>query len=330
MTKQPRRGRGLYAMTGAALAGALAVLAGSLAATGTSALAQTTTTAPMTTLPATTTTVPGPNCSAALSGTALARTGWVASSDAPSSSADLPANAIDGKLTTRFSTDERQKAGLGFEVNMGSAQTFDELSMAVPNSPTDYARGYVVEVSTNGTSWATVASCTGTKTPEVVSFPAQTAQYVLVVTTASADDWWSIDEFNLYTSSPTTTTTAAPTTTTTTAPTTTTTTTPTTVPPTTTTTAAPTTTTTTAAPTTTTTAPAHHRIRRFCFLPQRHHGHHLAGLRCRPVLRCRHVFGVSRTRAHVFFFCLQPLKGRTHDAKDVAPVHTARATAKRH
>ena len=84
-------------------------------------------------------------------------------------------------------------------MDLGSAQTFDALEMNVPNSPTDYARGYDVEVSTNATSWATVATCTGTATPEVVGFSVQTARYVKVVLNAgNASDWWSIDELNLY------------------------------------------------------------------------------------------------------------------------------------
>ena len=196
----------------------------------------------------TTTTAPaGANCAAAVSGTALSRSAWVATTNSEASGADVPAHALDGNLTTRFSTDEDQAAGLYFEVNLGSAQAFDELEMEVPGSAGDYARGYDVEVSATGTAWATVAACTGTGTPEVVSFPAQTDQYVRVVlTTGVTTNWWSIDEFYLYNpaTSGTTTTTSAPTTTTT-APTTTTT--------------APTTTstapTTTTSPTTTTTVP---------------------------------------------------------------------------
>ncbi len=112
---------------------------------------------------------------------------------------------------------------------MGSPQTFNEILMESPYSPHDYARGYNVDVSSNGSTWTTVASCTGTSTPEVVSFSTQTAQYVQVVLTA-ADSyyWWSIDEFNVYTNvtPPTTTSTTAPPTSTTTVPPTTTTTTP--------------------------------------------------------------------------------------------------------
>jgi hypothetical protein len=191
----------------------------------------TTTTTPTTT---TTTTLPGTNCAAPVSGYYLSRKGWVAGSNAPFSKSDAPAHAIDGRLGTRFSTDEHQAPGLYFEVNLGSPKSFDELRMVDPNSPHDFARGYNVEVSTNGTSWTTVASCTGIGTPEVVSFPAQTAQFVEVVLTASDSYyWWSIDEFYLYGAG------APPTTTTTVAPTTTTSTTTTTVPPTTTTTGNP-------------------------------------------------------------------------------------------
>lgn len=183
-----------------------------------------TTTTTSTTVPPTTTTtaVPGSNCSAVLNGEVLDRTGWVASTNAPSKGADVPANAVDGNFSTRFSTDEAQAAGLYFEVDMGSAQSFNELRMSVPNSANDYARGFDVQVSNDGSSWATVANCTGTSTPEVVGFSNQTARYVRVVLTmaATGHEWWSIDEFDLLGTPPppTTTTTTLPPTTTTTVP----------------------------------------------------------------------------------------------------------------
>jgi hypothetical protein len=122
----------------------------------------------------------------------------VASSNAPSGSSGAPANALDGNLTTRFTTGEDQKPGLYFEVDLGTAGTFDEVVMDVPNSAHDYARGYEIEVSDNGTSWTTIATCAGSGTTEIVSFPSQKAQYVKVVLTASNSSWWwSIDEFYL-------------------------------------------------------------------------------------------------------------------------------------
>jgi hypothetical protein len=217
MTYHWRGRRRWHAGAGTALGASLAVMAYFLAPAISPASATTTTTATTstsTTTTTTTTTVPGSNCSASTSGTALDRTGWVASTNAPSTSADAAANALDGKLTTRFSTNEHQAPGLYFEVDLGSAHAFDELAMVAPHSPSDYARGYDVDVSANGTSWTTVKDCTGTGAPEIVSFPTQTARYIKVVlTTATTTAWWSIDEFYLYTSGPvptsTTTTTVA-------------------------------------------------------------------------------------------------------------------------
>ena len=175
----------------------------------------TTTTTPTTT----TTAIPGSNCSAAESGFTLDRTGWTATSNAPSSSADAPANALDGNYSSRFSTNEDQVPGLYFEVNLGSAENFNELKMSSPGSPNDYARGFDVYVSNDASSWTKVASCTASATPEIVGFSPQSAKYVKAVLNTGADMWWSIDEFNLYnpTTQPTTTTTTTTPTTTTTA-----------------------------------------------------------------------------------------------------------------
>ena len=168
--------------------------------TSTTLAPTTTTSTTSTTMPTTTTSTTVPrNCLATLSGTALSRTGWVASTNSAAAGSDLPANALDGNLSTRFSTDQQQAPGLYFEVNMGSAQTFNQLLMEVPNSPTDYARDFVVQVSNDGATWHHVATCSGTTTPEVVSFPTQTAQYVRVVLASpNTTYWWSIDEFDLY------------------------------------------------------------------------------------------------------------------------------------
>ena len=158
-----------HAAPGTAIVATLAIMGAFLAPTISPASAATTTMSATTT----TTAVPGSNCSAALSGTALNRTGWSATTNAPSTSADAPANALDGNFSTRFSTNEHQTPGLAFRVDLGSAQTFDEVAMRAGSSPTDYARGYDVTVSTNDSSWTTVAACTGTANPEIVSFRAK-------------------------------------------------------------------------------------------------------------------------------------------------------------
>ncbi len=132
--------------------------------------------------------------------TALGETGWVASTNTAAAGADVAANAIDGNIATRFSSDAVQASGMFFQVNMGSAQTFNQIVMNSGSSTGDYARGYNVEVSANGTTFTSVATGTGTASPETVTFAAQTAQYIRVVLTAGGTtSWWSIAEFTVLT-----------------------------------------------------------------------------------------------------------------------------------
>jgi F5/8 type C domain/Bacterial Ig-like domain (group 3) len=164
-------------------------------AAGTTTTSSTTTTT--TTSTTSTTKATDYNCSASVDETALSRSGWAASANSPSGS-NPPSYALDGNLSTRFSTNEDQVAGLYFEVDLGASQSFGELQMEVPSSASDYARSYTVEDSENGVSWSAVASCAGASDAEVVSFPVQTARFVRVVLIGGADWWWSIDEFHLY------------------------------------------------------------------------------------------------------------------------------------
>jgi beta-glucosidase len=130
----------------------------------------------------------------------LNESGFTASTNAPSSATDAPQNAITNAVNatslTRFSSDEDQADDLTYEINMGSAKTFNEIEMASPGSPTDYAAGYEVQVSNNGSTWTTVATCGGIGTPDIAGFPSQTAQYVQVVLTAADPSyWWSFNQF---------------------------------------------------------------------------------------------------------------------------------------
>jgi len=85
---------------------------------------------------------------------------FVASTNTDASGGDAAQNAItnavNGTDSSRFSSDEPQAVGYSYTVDMGSPQDFNEIEMAVPGSATDYARGYDVNVSDNGTSWTTV------------------------------------------------------------------------------------------------------------------------------------------------------------------------------
>jgi hypothetical protein len=89
---------------------------------------------------------------------------------------------------------------------MGTPQTFNQIVMDSGSSIGDFAHGYQVYVSDDGMDWGSaIASGLGGSQEITVIFPTQTAQYVRVVQTGSAGNWWSIHEFNIYTLVPQTT-----------------------------------------------------------------------------------------------------------------------------
>lgn len=129
---------------------------------------------------------------------ALARTGWTATA---SKEGDKPANAIDGKLNTRWTTGTARAANQWFEVDMGGSQTFSEIVLDA-NGSTDFIGGYQVLVSNDGVNWGEpIAQGTAADSKIAISFPTQTARYFKVVATDAGTHWWSIYELNAYTTS---------------------------------------------------------------------------------------------------------------------------------
>ncbi|RKP57302.1 fibronectin type III domain-containing protein [Cohnella endophytica] len=130
-------------------------------------------------------------------GTALDRTGWTATSNP--TSGDVPANLLDGNMATRWSTGTPMAAGQYFVIDMKSAKSFNKLTMDSTGSNSDYARGYEVYVSNDGTTWGSaVASGTGTGPVVTANFATQSARYIKVVQTGTSTSWWSIREVNVY------------------------------------------------------------------------------------------------------------------------------------
>ena len=134
-----------------------------------------------------------------VAGSPLAETGWAATSNTDSSPGDAPQNAISGDTGARFSSDADQAFGMYWEVNMGSAQSFDEIELDSGGFNQDYARAYEVQVSDNGTSFTTVYNGTGTGSPETANFAPQTAQYIRVVLEVGNHSyWWSLVNVLVY------------------------------------------------------------------------------------------------------------------------------------
>jgi beta-glucosidase len=129
--------------------------------------------------------------------TPLPRTAWTVTASSTGGT-DVPARMIDANTATRWSTGTPMVNGQWLTVDLGSAQTFRQLRMDSAGSANDYARGYQILTSDDGTTWsAPVATGTGTAALITVAFPARTARYVRVVQTGTASNWWSVAELNL-------------------------------------------------------------------------------------------------------------------------------------
>src|SRR4029078_10770982 len=78
-----------------------------------------------------------------VNGQGLSRSGWIAIGT-PTSPTDVAGNAIDGTGTTRWNTVGTQASGQAFQVDMGSAQTFNQISLDAGTSTTNYPRDFSV------------------------------------------------------------------------------------------------------------------------------------------------------------------------------------------
>jgi hypothetical protein len=109
-----------------------------------------------------------------------------------------PANAIDGDITTRWSSGTPQTNGMWLRVDMSQPATFQGLVLDASTSAGDYPRGYQVNVSADGVNWGSpIATGAGNSAVTTITFPSQTARYVKITQTGSSGgNWWSIDELN--------------------------------------------------------------------------------------------------------------------------------------
>jgi endo-1,3(4)-beta-glucanase len=123
-------------------------------------------------------------------------TGWTATASV-TGGAEIATYAIDGKTDTRWTTGKTQTAGQWFQVDLGSIQTVKQIDLNT--NPTDYPRAYQVQVSQDGQTWSDpVATGTGAESYLSIAIGVQTARYVRITQTGTANVWWSIAEMKLF------------------------------------------------------------------------------------------------------------------------------------
>lgn len=129
--------------------------------------------------------------------TLLDRSRWTVTA---SSSGDAPTKAIDGNLSTRWTSGHGQTSGDWVQINMGTKMSFNQIVLDTgANSAGDYIRQYQVYTSNDGVNWGSaIVDGTGSGQKANITLPTQTAQYIRIVNTGSSGSWWSIGEINVY------------------------------------------------------------------------------------------------------------------------------------
>ncbi len=105
--------------------------------------------------------------------------------------------AIDDDASTRWSSGQAQAPGEYLQVDLGKRRQFDTVAIDSGDNLGDYARGWQLDVSNDGTSWRTVASGTGTGQLSTVDVGRLNARYLRVTATAPVGNWWSIADLRL-------------------------------------------------------------------------------------------------------------------------------------
>jgi glucosylceramidase len=111
---------------------------------------------------------------------------------------DDPAAAVDGDASTRWSSGQAQEPGQYLQVDLGSRTAFRRVAIDSGGNLGDYARGWQLSASDDGTTWRTLASGAGTGQLTNVDVRRTSARYLRITSTASAGNWWSIADLRLY------------------------------------------------------------------------------------------------------------------------------------
>jgi len=134
----------------------------------------------------------------------LDRTKWKTNANANDTQSAL---AIDNDVNSRWTTKTKQSPGQSFILDMGAMEEFNAIEIISRSgqlSELDYARGYVIQSSQDGTNWEdSIAEGNGdTSGITRIDFEPRNARYIRITQTGSDSFyWWSIHDLNIFFSS---------------------------------------------------------------------------------------------------------------------------------
>jgi glucose/arabinose dehydrogenase/mono/diheme cytochrome c family protein len=107
--------------------------------------------------------------------------------------------AVDGKADTRYDTRTPQVPGMWVQIELPAETTLTGVRLDASGSNSDYPRGYTVELSGDGKTWAKpIATGEGNSALTEIKFPAAKTKFIRITQTGTVKGlFWSIHELDL-------------------------------------------------------------------------------------------------------------------------------------
>jgi glucosylceramidase len=106
--------------------------------------------------------------------------------------------AVDDDASTRWSSEAAQAPGQYLQVDLGGREHFRRVAIDSGGNLGDYARGWQLSASDDGTAWRTLATGTGVGQLTNVDVRRTSARFLRITALAASDNWWSIADLRLY------------------------------------------------------------------------------------------------------------------------------------
>ncbi|WP_020386757.1 discoidin domain-containing protein [Kribbella catacumbae] len=106
--------------------------------------------------------------------------------------------AFDADGSTVWQSKAAQAAGQYVQADLGTAKQFRRIAIDSGGNAGDYARGWQVSTSFDGTTWRPLASGTGTGQLTNLDVKPTRARYVRISSTGTSDHWWTLADVRLY------------------------------------------------------------------------------------------------------------------------------------
>ena len=132
--------------------------------------------------------------------------GWTATADPagptdPCCQGNVAANAVDDDASTLYQTGAGQQPGQWLQIDFGHLEAVRQIVFDTGVNLGDYPRGYTLQTSTDGTTWTTAATESGSGQFTSVPLSGTPIRFVRLTLTASSGSWWSVADMRAYVAS---------------------------------------------------------------------------------------------------------------------------------